>query len=142
MPTVTTIRPLATAAAASATNVGRLRRTLRHWLTEALHDEPDVVDDLTLATSEALENAADHAFADTDEVGTMSLEATDDGDRITIVVSDDGHWQAPDPEAGYRGRGIDLMHRLADISRVRPSIGGTSVILVHHRVPAPRRQSG
>jgi anti-sigma regulatory factor (Ser/Thr protein kinase) len=132
---VTTTLPFSTSATATATNVGRLRRSLRHWLVEVLAADPDAVDDLTLATSEALENAADHAYVHTAVLGTMFLEARDHGDRITIVVSDNGHWQRPDAEAGYRGRGIDLMSRLADTSRVRPSAGGTSVTLVHRRTP-------
>jgi serine/threonine-protein kinase RsbW len=129
---------LTPSANAFGSNVGHLRRSLRHWLSEALGDGCDVVDDLTLAASEALENAADHAFVATPTIGTMCLRAFDDGDRITIVVSDDGRWQPPDPDPGYRGRGIDLMHSLADVSRIRPSAGGTSVTLVHHRVPGSR----
>jgi len=68
----------------------------------------------------------------------MCVRAADEGDRITIVVCDNGHWHPPDPDTGSRGRGLDLMNRLADISKVQPSSGGTSVTLVHHRVPAPR----
>jgi len=141
VPAVTETHPLATSASATTTNVARLRRTLRHWLSDVLTEDPDAVDDLTLATSEALENAADHAFVAAAAVGTMCLRAADDGDRITIVVSDNGRWKPPAPDAGYRGRGIDLMNRLADMSRVHPSSGGTSVTLVHHRVPAPRPQT-
>lgn len=130
---VTVTRPLAASAQAVATNVGQLRRTLHHWLAQALADDPDAVDDLTLATSEALENAADHAFAHAPTAGTMCLEASDDGHCINIVVSDNGHWQQPDPDTGYRGRGIDIMSRLADTSRIQPTADGTSVTLVHHR---------
>ncbi|MEJ2865377.1 ATP-binding protein [Actinomycetospora flava] len=141
MPAVTATRPLATCTEATSSNVGRLRHALHRWLGEALGDDPDVVDDLTLAASEALENAADHAFVESAAVGTMWLRAVDDGDRITIVVTDDGCWQPPAAaDAGHRGRGIDLMNRLVDISRVQPGAGGTSVTLVHHRVPAPRHR--
>jgi serine/threonine-protein kinase RsbW len=129
---------LTTDARALGSNVGPLRRVLRCWLREALGDDADVVDDLTLAASEAVENAADHAFVGAAAVGTMCLRAADHGDCITIVVSDDGRWQPPDPDPGYRGRGIDLMNRLADISQVSPGVGGTSVTLVHHRVHASR----
>jgi serine/threonine-protein kinase RsbW len=138
VPAVPATPSLSTSANAFGSNVGHLRRSLRRWLSEALGDAPDVVDDLTLAASEALENAADHAFVATPTIGTMYLRAVDDGDRIAIVVSDDGRWQPPDPDPGHRGRGIDLMDSLADVSQVVPSDGGTSVTLVHHRVPGPR----
>lgn len=133
MPIVTATRPLATHARATATNVAQLRRALRTWLLGVLDDDPDAVEDLVLAASEALENAADHAYSDATRAGTMSLSAEAERDRITIVVSDDGRWRPPDPDAGYRGRGIDLMNRLADSSKVRTGSGGTSVVLVHHR---------
>jgi serine/threonine-protein kinase RsbW len=142
VPTEIVTAPLTTCAGAFGPNVSLLRRSLRRWLSEVLSDDPDVVDDLTLAASEALENAVDHAFVAAATVGTMSLRAADDGHCVTIVISDDGHWLPPDPDAGYRGRGIDLMDRLADISRVRPGVGGTSVTLVHHRLPAARAGGG
>lgn len=127
--------PLTTSAPATAPNVGRLRRALHRWLSDVLVDDPDTVDDLTLAAGEGLENAVDHAFAHSPSAGTMRLRAVDRGDHIRIVVSDDGRWQQPAKDTGHRGRGIDLMSHLADASRIDSTAGGTSITLVHRRRP-------
>lgn len=40
--------------------------------------------------------------------------------------------------SSHRGRGIDLVDSLADVSEVVPGDGGASVGLVHHRLRGPR----
>lgn len=75
----------------------------------------DVVDDLVLATSEALENCCDHAFTGTGAGAvTMTLVARVSGERLTISVVDDGSWRDADPERGGRGRGLAMMRALVD----------------------------
>ena len=115
--------------------VGRLRRAVRRWLRSVLGDEDeDAVDNLTLAASEALENAAEHAYAGTDEVGTMVLSARrdDTADRtLVITVSDSGRWRAPADNTGYRGRGLALIGELTDTHEVQPGPTGTTVTFRH-----------
>lgn len=120
---------------ATPAHVGRLRRAVRGWLRGALSDgDADAVDNLTLAVSEALENAAEHAYADRDEPGTMTLSAQRDPsapDAVVISVSDTGCWRAQEGPTGYRGRGLALIEELADAHTVRPGPTGTTVTLRH-----------
>ncbi|HSK61318.1 MAG TPA: ATP-binding protein [Actinomycetospora sp.] len=120
---------------ATPEHVGRLRRAVRRWLRSVLGDEDeDAVDNLTLAASEALENAAEHAYAGHDEVGTMTLSARrdDTADRaVVITVSDTGRWRAPADSTGYRGRGLALIGELTDTHEVQPGPAGTTVTFRH-----------
>ncbi len=126
-------RQLALEAPATAGHVGVLRRAVRGWLAEVVDD--DAVDDLTLAVSEALENAADHGFTGRSQPGTMSVTANVDDHGLCIVVSDDGWWRGPRSERHHRGRGLALMGQLTDVSTVRTGTGGTSVTLYRHADP-------
>jgi serine/threonine-protein kinase RsbW len=120
---------------ATAAYVGRLRRAVRRWLSLALRDDDlDAVDNLTLAVSEALENAAEHAYAGHEEVGTMTLAASRESAApyaVIITISDAGTWRAPAQHAGYRGRGLALIEELARTSTVDPGPTGTTVTLRH-----------
>jgi serine/threonine-protein kinase RsbW len=119
---------------ATPEHVGRLRRAVRRWLRSVLGDEDeDAVDNLTLAASEALENAAEHAYAGHDAVGTMTLSARrDDAERaVVITVSDTGRWRAPADSTGYRGRGLALIEELTDAHDVQPGPTGTTVTFRH-----------
>ena len=119
---------------ATPAHVGRLRRAVRGWLRQALGDDADAVDNLTLAVSEALENAAEHAYADRDEPGTMTLCAQRDptgADAVVISVTDTGHWREPSEGSSYRGRGLALIEELAEAHTVRPGPTGTTVTLRH-----------
>jgi serine/threonine-protein kinase RsbW len=118
----------------TAVNVGVLRRALRRWLGEVLKDE-DAIDDVTLAVSEALENAADHAFTGSAAAGTITLLAEVEhrtGCReIVVTVADDGCWRPPAADPGHRGRGLAMIARLADTHLLVPGADGTSITLRH-----------
>lgn len=122
------VRPLDLSATALPTNVGRLRRSVRRWLSEVV-DDADLVDDLTLAVSEALENAADHAYVGLPDPGTMNVRAElDTTGGLVIHVVDDGTWRTPLANTA-RGRGIAMMGALADDAVVETRPGGTAVTL-------------
>ena len=141
------------AADASPPRVGAFRRALRRWLGDALEarqtasggsaelseELEDLADDLVLATSEALENVVDHAFAGAPAAGAMTLRADLVDDVVTIVVTDDGHWRSPTTGPTSRGRGLTLMESLTDVE-VEHGDGGTTVTmrrpLVHDRTSA------
>lgn len=120
-------------APATPAHVGRLRRAVRGWLRDVLGEDADAVDNLTLAASEALENAAEHAYADQDEAGTMMLSAERDPSThvLVITVSDAGRWRSPTAAGGYRGRGLALIEKLAAAHTVRPGPTGTTVTMRH-----------
>lgn len=125
-------------AQAAPPQVGSFRRALRRWLGEALDaatgdtgadgdDLADLADDLVLATSEALENVVDHAYAG-GEPGPMSLRAQVQDGTVAVVVTDHGHWRDPPSGPSSRGRGLEMMERLAR-TRVDRGEPGTVVTL-------------
>lgn len=144
--------PLDLSAEAGAPRVGVFRRALRRWLGDVLEarqaavggppelpDElADLAGDLVLATSEALENVVDHAFAGAPQPGTMSLRAHLVDDVVTIVVADDGRWHAPSTGPSSRGRGITLMAYLTD-AEVDHGPAGTTVTM-RKPLPQPARE--
>ncbi len=90
-----------------------IRRRLGAWLIELGMDENDRVG-VMAAVGEACANAAEHAYRDTDP-GPMSVQARVDPDgMLTVTVSDQGTWRAPDRDPGDRGRGLMIMRQLVD----------------------------
>jgi serine/threonine-protein kinase RsbW len=74
--------------------VARPRRTRR------------ALEDLVLATYEAIANAAEHAYADhTDTAGPIHLHARRTSDCVIITVTDEGEWRIPTGQ-GFRSRGM------------------------------------
>ena len=108
------------------------RRALRGWLTRCGLD-PHQVQDVLVATGEALANAIEHGHRHTPG-GRIRLAATAAADQLHVTVTDTGAWQPPrSDQDGRRGRGIALMRALVDEVEVRPSSGGTAVHL-HTRI--------
>ncbi|HEY2223337.1 ATP-binding protein [Actinomycetospora sp.] len=136
-PTATRDR-LAASSVARAENIAVLRRRLTAWLRETGLDA-DTVDDLVLATSEALENVCDHAFTTAEQPGTMTLSADiggapdplDPTPHVVITVTDDGAWQPRTDEPTSRGRGLSMIGILAAHHTVTSTLGGTVVTLAH-----------
>jgi serine/threonine-protein kinase RsbW len=60
---------------------------------------------------------------------------------VQVCVTDHGRWIEPDPAAinAVRGRGIILMHALADNCTITNDIDGTTVCLHFHHCPALNR---
>lgn len=48
---------------------------------------------------------------------------------LEVTIEDDGTWRPPPTEPGFRGRGVQLMHRLADRAVITHSPGGRTVSL-------------
>ncbi|WP_018334290.1 ATP-binding protein [Actinomycetospora chiangmaiensis] len=124
--------------------VGAFRRALRRWLGEVLDavsptpggasdDLEDLADDLVLATSEALENVVDHAYAGAGDPGSMWLQARVDEGTVAVVVTDHGRWRDPPSGPSSRGRGLEMMERLAE-TRVDRGEPGT-VVTLSRRLP-------
>jgi serine/threonine-protein kinase RsbW len=125
-----------TGIAADAQSATRTRAQFGEWLATHLPFEEGERDDVLLATYEALANAAEYAYWDTPRQGTMSLLAhyLPGPDRLVVTVSDGGRWRPPadvsaEHPVSLRGRGIPLMHALADDATIRGTAGGTHVRL-------------
>ena len=111
-----------------------IRRALADWATLA-GLPPGDVDDLVLASYEAMANVVDHAYPP-DQRGRFRLEAACTTDlQIVVTVSDDGRWQLPTDGSSHRGRGLPLIHQLAHRVDVHHDQRGTTVQM-HWRLPA------
>ena len=93
----------------------------------------DTVDDIVLATHEALANVVDHAYPD--GAGEAALDAVCVDGEVRVEVRDHGRWRAPATDPGWRGRGLVIIHGLADQVDVRRAENGTSVAM-RWRLPA------
>ncbi len=92
----------------------------------------DSVDDLVLATYEALANVADHAYPDGSGDAWVEAERSAQGE-LTVVVTDSGRWRPPPTDPGLRGRGMALISALAERVAVTRGDNGTTVVM-HWRV--------
>ena len=105
-----------------------MRRGLRAFLADwGLPDGER--EDLVLAACEAGTNAVEHAQQPTEPFFDVFIEIADG--LVTIVVRDHGQWQEPTSDP-YRGRGLAMMHVLADTT-VTTRTHGTTVTLRNHR---------
>ncbi|MGH8967731.1 MAG: ATP-binding protein [Actinomycetes bacterium] len=111
---------------------------VRARMAEWAHDvglATDTVDDIVLATHEALANVADHAYPDGG--GDAELDAICTASEVCIVVRDHGNWQGPAVNPGWRGHGLVIIHGLADRVDVDRADSGTRVAM-HWRLSGPR----
>jgi len=95
----------------------------------------DAVDDIVLATREALANVADHAYPDGD--GDAELDAACVQGEVRVVVRDHGSWRAPANDPGWRGRGLVLIAGLAEHVDVHRAPAGTSIAMTWSLPRAP-----
>jgi len=123
--------PLKVSAAAEGGCVRLLRRRLAQWL-RGDHLGEDVVEDLVLAVSEALENCCDHAFEQSSSAGTMTLSARLVEQTVLITVADDGRWQQAGTGPSHRGRGLAMMRELVDDVVIETGPDGTQLALIRH----------
>ncbi|TDV57883.1 ATP-binding protein [Actinophytocola oryzae] len=112
--------------------VGRLtgvRQRLVRWGTQAGLSE-EQVDDVGLATYEAMANVVDHAYPD--GTGEFDLHAASERDLVTVTVTDHGRWKphatTPGPMS-LRGRGLMIMEKLSSRFELTPRVGGTTVCM-------------
>jgi anti-sigma regulatory factor (Ser/Thr protein kinase) len=120
--------PLAMRFAADANHMAPSRAALRSWLNQAGLG-PDDINDVLIATGEAVANAIEHGHRDRPE-GTVSVSATALVDRLQVTVADDGTWKAPRQVASRnRGRGIVLMRGLVEDCTIHSGDAGTTVHL-------------
>ncbi len=118
--------PLAMDFTADVKHLAPSREALRSWLTRA-GVEPDQIQDMLVATGEAVANAIEHGHRDRPD-GTISLRAAAVVDGLHVSVIDTGVWKIPRQNPSeYRGRGISLMRCLVQDLSIHSNDAGTTV---------------
>jgi serine/threonine-protein kinase RsbW len=113
--------------------LAEVRARMAEW-GAGLGATEDLVDDIVLATHEALANVADHAYPDGG--GDALLDAACVDGEVRILVRDHGAWRPPASDPGWRGRGLVIINGLADQVDVDRTPTGTSVAMLW-RLPGP-----
>jgi anti-sigma regulatory factor (Ser/Thr protein kinase) len=125
---------------ADAHSAAAIRREFSDWLGRYFTLDPRQASDVVLAVNEAMANAAEYAYLASDRPGTMHVRALYDGSASTlsVTVTDEGAWRSSDPanSGPKRGRGIPLMHALADQATFDSSQAGTRVCLEWNHIAA------
>lgn len=121
---------------AVAERASALRVALNKWLA-ALGVNPNRAYDVVLAAYEAMANAVEHAYESHSEPGTLDLHAqcVPTTGWVEVIVSDRGEWAVHPPDS-TRGKGVPLMHALADTTAVTSDSRGTTVRMVWNAFPA------
>src|SRR3954453_22156281 len=91
-------------------NVAVVRHVLGAF-AEALMLPDPVIEDMRLAVTEACTNVVRHAYAD-GEPGPIEILIRPEGDRLQVVVSDQGRGLGPSPDSSGPGLGLPLIAAL------------------------------
>ena len=112
---------------ATPDSLAPIRYLLRRWLLARGATEDEAFD-VIVASQEACANAIEHAYGPGH--AEFAVDASYADGRVTVTVTDRGHWRAP--RGSNRGRGLPLMRELMDTVDVSHSEHGTAVTLVTH----------
>ncbi|REH46063.1 anti-anti-sigma factor [Kutzneria buriramensis] len=124
--------PLHTDLPAQPHQLAALRRQVAEW-TAGIGLGGDELDDLQLALGEATGNAVEHAYRTSDRPGRVQVTLSADRDGgLRITVADQGVWQPPPLDPGFRGRGVQIIKALADEVDIDVGSAGT---VVRFRLP-------
>lgn len=93
-------------------NVAVIRHVLGAF-AEALLLPADLVEDMRLAVTEACTNVVRHAYHDADP-GPIDVVIRPNGERLDLIVSDQGQGLGPSPDVSGPGLGLPLIAALAD----------------------------
>ncbi len=85
-------------------------------------------ENVKLAVSEAVGNAVIHAFRGR-PTGLIKMTARASGDRLLVIVADDGIGMSPNIDSPGLGFGISLITKLAGEVRFDSSDSGTTVAM-------------
>ena len=112
---------------ADAASLGLARTAMRRFFAGTPLDDARAYE-ASVATGEAISNAVEHAYVGR-AVQTFGLRARcDDDDSIWVTIEDYGVWPRASDEP-LRGRGLGIMHELADGCEIERDDDGTRVTL-------------
>jgi len=134
--TTTSSEQLTVSDGATAVGAADLRQLVGEWLGDC-GVSIEQISDVLMGVNEALANCVDHAYSRDRAPGTMTVRADfDPADmRVSVCITDHGTWRQPGPQRvkGRRGRGVELMHALADHCTINGRRDGTTVCLDYGR---------
>lgn len=116
--------------AAESERLPEVRRGLSSW-AERIGMSAEQVEALTLASYEALSNAAAHAYAPCVD-GTIEVAASyqPESALVQVTVTDNGRWRRErSTREGIGGRGLMLIRSLAEHAEVHAGATGTTVCM-------------
>lgn len=127
-----------TAVPAKPERLPELRHALAEWAAR-IGMAAEQNEALTLATYEALANAAAHAYPEGVE-GVVDVHAVHrpESARVEVTVTDYGSWRPPDESGMLGGRGLVLVRSLAENAEVTTDASGTTVRMAWSLAPGPR----
>jgi len=107
------------------------RRSFAAWLDQVGVAGSDEME-LQVAVTEALTNAMEHAYADSDQPGAIRFEATLRANGVLAgTVTDHGAWRErearPHDHSDERGRGLTMINRFTDDFEIVRSPQGSAV---------------
>ncbi len=120
---------------ADARNAAQARAAFASWLGGHFSLEAERFNDVLLAVNEAIANAAEFAYVNASQRGTLDVTAgyDADSDTLAVTVNDYGRWRdkaaQPDDLQQFRGRGIPLMQALTNELTIDRTPDGTKVTL-------------
>ena len=113
---------------ATSDSVAPLRHAVADFAEEHGASER-TVEAVSLALSEALTNAAVHAYRDADEPGPVNVTAAVRDESLVLIVADKGAGMAPRADSPGLGLGLGLMATLADRFEIDSDGGRAGVVL-------------
>ncbi|ASR38312.1 histidine kinase [Prauserella marina] len=117
-------------------SLAEVRAALRRWLPSAGADENEV-GELLVVVGEACANAIEHAYGPVG--GTVRIRLERRAPDVLVTVSDEGTWR--EPRGRNRGKGTELMRKLADDLRFEHTAKGTTAH-IRRRLAARAEESG
>lgn len=86
--------------------------------------DPELVEDIRLATTEACTNVVRHAYEE--GRGPIELSIAPDEDGLCVVVADHGRGMGPSPDTRGPGLGLPLIAAIADSLQIDQVAGAGS----------------
>jgi serine/threonine-protein kinase RsbW len=113
--------------------VTALRTAVAAFVTEAGLGEP-LLTGVKLAVSEAVTNVVMHAYIDAEQPGEVRLVASLDGDRVHVIVSDDGCGMVPRLDSPGLGVGLPFIAHATDTLDIQHGDGGGTELRMSFRI--------
>ncbi|MCY7344153.1 MAG: ATP-binding protein [Pseudonocardia sp.] len=115
-----------------------VRERIRRWLA-ALRWPGEEIDDIVMATNEAVSSAVAHAVAGNlhteIRVAGRSFAELDGCRRVIVGVAGDGRWEPEPSHPQLRQFGLMLLHTCMDSVETSREDGATTVLMTSVKVP-------